>query len=139
MYRTCREVLLAGAIELYGLLVGARPDEAQNVVRLEMPVVRHDLQGPLQQGKGFVVAAGLDPRQGFLIVRLRLGHGVGWSWRFRGIGKDRKGYEQEGQGKGCYSSSFGHGIPNFGGSLTRLWALFLTRKSRLDPEQWYFT
>ena len=85
-----QEVLFAGSVEFHGLLVGSRPDQAQGVVGLEVPVVRKGLQGPLQQRYRLVVATVLDPFQRLLVVRLRLGHGVRLSRGFRGGGKDRR-------------------------------------------------
>jgi len=70
------EVLLAGGIELNGLLVRPRPDQAQGIVGLEVPVVGQGLQGPLQQGERLVVAAVPDPLQGFPVILPRLDCGV---------------------------------------------------------------
>ena len=84
------EVPLPGTVEFHGPLVGPRPDQAQGVVGLEVPVVRKGLQGPLQQRDRLVVATGLNPFQRLLVVRFRLGRGVHGRRGFRGGGEDRR-------------------------------------------------
>ncbi len=93
----------AGGVELHGLLVHPRPDQAQGVVGLEMPVAGQCLQGLLQKGERLAVAALTDPFQGLPVVFPRLDRRVRRDGGFRGSGRNgkRQDCKNEGYNKGC--------------------------------------